>query len=295
MSGSEAMSLFHPLVRDWFADEFGEPTDPQALGWPAIARGQHTLIAAPTGSGKTLAAFLTCIDSLVRQGLNGGLSDGTQVVYVSPLKALSNDIHRNLSVPLEGIRKLAAERGEPLPEIRTAVRTGDTPPAERQAMAKRPPHVLITTPESLYILLTSESGRQNLKGATTLILDELHAVVGNKRGSHLSLSVERLCALADGPVTRVGLSATQRPIDEVARFLVGTRSIDGDGKARCAVVDTGHAREMDIAIELPPGDEIGPITTHEQWAHVLDRIAGLVGEHRTTLVFVNTRRLVESA
>ena len=293
MSSSGALSLFHPLVRDWFADEFGEPTDPQALGWPAIARGEHTLIAAPTGSGKTLAAFLTCIDSLVRQGLNGGLSDGTQVVYVSPLKALSNDIHRNLSVPLEGIRKLAAERGEPLPEIRTAVRTGDTPPAERQAMVKRPPHVLITTPESLYILLTSESGRQNLKGSTTLILDELHAVVGNKRGSHLSLSVERLCALADGPVTRVGLSATQRPIDEVARFLVGTRSIDGDGKARCAVVDTGHAREMDIAIELPPGDEIGPITTHEQWAHVLDRIAGLVGEHRTTLVFVNTRRLVE--
>ncbi len=293
MSGSESLSLLHPLVRDWFVGEFGEPTDAQALGWPAIARGRHTLIAAPTGSGKTLAAFLTCIDGLVRQGLDGGLDDRTQVVYVSPLKALSNDIHRNLAVPLEGIRRLAAERGEALPEIRTAVRTGDTPASERQAMAKRPPHVLITTPESLYILLTSESGRQSLKGAATLILDELHAVVGNKRGSHLSLSVERLCALADGPVTRVGLSATQRPIDEVARFLVGAGSMDDDGNARCAVVDTGHAREMDISIELPPGDELGPITTHEQWAHVLDRIAAMVGEHRTTLVFVNTRRLVE--
>ncbi len=290
---SEKLSQFHPIVRDWFAGQFGGPTDAQTLGWPAIASGQHTLIAAPTGSGKTLAAFLTCLDSLARQGYDGGLRDRTQVVYVSPLKALSNDIYRNLSVPLEGMKKLAAERGQPLPEIRTAVRTGDTSPAERQAMAKRPPHVLITTPESLYILLTSESGREGLKGVTTLILDELHAVVGNKRGSHLSLSVERLCALSDERVTRVGLSATQRPIDETARFLVGMNGIGGDGRARCAVVDTGHAREMDIAIELPPDDELGPITTHEQWAHVLDRIAGLVEEHRSTLLFVNTRRLVE--
>ena len=283
---------FHPLVETWFRDRFDGPTEAQAQGWPAIAEGRHTLIAAPTGSGKTLAAFLTCLDSLVRAGLNGGLPERTEVVYVSPLKALSNDIERNLSDPLQGIKALAEADDTPIPEIRVGVRTGDTPARERQAMAKRPPHILITTPESLYILLTSKSGRQGLGGVRTLILDELHAVAANKRGAHLSLSVERLCELADGPVTRIGLSATQRPIDEMARLLVGTDAISGDGTADCLVVDTGHARQIDLSLVLPE-DELGPIATHEQWDQCLDRIADLVKEHRTTLLFVNTRRLVE--
>ena len=287
------LSQFHPLVRTWFEQRFEAPTDAQALGWPAIAQGKHTLIAAPTGSGKTLAAFLTCLDGLVRAGLDGGLPERTEVVYVSPLKALSNDIQRNLSEPLAEITALAELAGTPLPEIRVAVRTGDTPPSQRQAMAKRPPHVLITTPESLYILLTSESGRKALGGTRTLILDELHAVADDKRGSHLSLSVERLSELADGSITRIGLSATQRPIDEMARLLVGTQAIKADGEADCLVVDTGHAREIDLAIAIPDGDEIGPIASHELWDHVLDRVAELVRGHDTTLLFVNTRRLVE--
>ena len=292
MTANTPLSLFHPLVRDWFRSRFETPTDAQAQGWPAIARGRHTLIAAPTGSGKTLAAFMTCLDGLVRAGLNGGLPERTEVVYVSPLKALSNDIQRNLADPLADITALAESRGTPLPEIRMAVRTGDTPASQRQAMAKRPPHILITTPESLYILLTSKSGREGLRGVRTLILDELHSVAPNKRGSHLSLSAERLCALAEGPVTRIGLSATQRPIEEVARFLVGNDEIAPDGKANCLVVNTGHARKMDLALELPE-NELGPIASHELWAHTLDRIAELVKSHDTTLLFVNTRRLVE--
>ena len=311
-SARAALGGFHPLVREWFASQFEAPTGAQAEGWDAIAKGRHTLIAAPTGSGKTLAAFLTCIDRLVRAGLDGGLPERTEVVYVSPLKALSNDVQRNLSVPLEGIAGLAEAHGTPLPEIRVAVRTGDTPQRERTLMAKRPPHILITTPESLFILLTSESGRRGLRGVRTLILDEIHAVADDKRGSHLSLSVERLCKLADGPVTRIGLSATQRPIVEVARFLVGsgppiptfphtggkgqsdpsTGSGRAVGEADCIVIDTGHARAMDMGLEMPP-EELGPIATHEQWASTLDRVAELVQEHTTTLVFMNTRRLVE--
>ena len=287
-----ALSQFHPLVQTWFRDRFEAPTDAQTQGWPAISQGRHTLIAAPTGSGKTLAAFLSCLDGLVREGLNGGLPDKTQVVYVSPLKALSNDIERNLAVPLAEINALAETQGTPLAEIRVAVRTGDTPQSQRQAMAKRPPHILITTPESLYILLTSESGRKALTGVRTLILDELHAVAGNKRGSHLALSAERLCALAEEQVTRIGLSATQRPIEEMARFLVGGPTTTTEDSTDCVVVDTGHAREVDLALELPAG-EMGPIATHEQWDSSLDRIAELVKGHDTTLVFVNTRRLVE--
>ena len=262
------------------------------MGWPAIAQGRHTLIAAPTGSGKTLAAFLTCIDELVRLGIEEGLPDTTQVVYVSPLKALSNDIQKNLATPLEEMRELAEEMGTPMPEIRTAVRTGDTKPSERQRMAKRPPHILITTPESLYILLTSRSGRQGLQGVKTLILDEIHAVADDKRGSHLSLSVERLRALAGQAITCIGLSATQRPIEEMARFLVGSDNVAPDGGPDCLIVDTGHARTMDLAIELPQG-ELGPIATHETWGETLDTVAGLVRDHGTTLMFVNTRRLVE--
>ena len=286
------MSLFHPLVREWFTRRFEGPTEAQQAGWPAISRGRHTLIAAPTGSGKTLAAFLTCIDGLVRQGLDGNLPDAAQVVYVSPLKALSNDIQKNLAAPLEEIGALAVEMGLDLPEIRTAVRTGDTKASERQKMARKPPHILITTPESLYILLTSKSGRSGLKDARTLILDEIHAVADDKRGSHLSLSVERLCRLANGPITRIGLSATQRPIDEVARFLVGTEGVDGDGTPDCTIVNTGHARTLDLGVQMP-GQELGPIATHELWGETLDSVADLVRGHRTTLVFVNTRRLAE--
>ena len=292
---------FHPIVREWFESHFSAPTDAQTQGWPAIGEGQHTLIAAPTGSGKTLAAFLTCIDRLVRLGLEGELPDTTQVVYVSPLKALSNDIQKNLSGPLAEISALGQchhlfeelrADGMAWPEIRVGLRTGDTPQSERQKMAKNPPHILITTPESLYILLTSASGRRGLKGVNTLILDEIHAVAGDKRGSHLSLSVERLCALSENPVVRIGLSATQRPIEEVARLLVGNDNIADDGTPDCTIVDTGHKREIDLALQLPE-QELGPIATHELWGETLDSLAHLCQEHDTTLVFVNTRRLVE--
>ena len=286
------LSLFHPFIQEWFRGRFEAPTQAQAAGWPAIARGRHTLIAAPTGSGKTLAAFLTCIDSLVRDGLREGLSDATQVVYVSPLKALSNDIQKNLATPLKEISALAQNAGTPFPEIRAAVRTGDTTPSERQRMAKKPPHILITTPESLHILLTSRSGREGLRGVKTLILDEIHAVARDKRGSHLSLSVERLCALAEGPVTRIGLSATQRPIEETARFLVGNQNIGPDAAPDCLIVDSGHARTLDLDIHMPQL-ELGPIASHELWGETLDTIAEMAGQHGTTLVFVNTRRLVE--
>ena len=287
-----SLAQFHPIIQDWFRSRFEAPTQAQTDGWSAIAQGQHTLIAAPTGSGKTLAAFLTCIDQLVRRGLREGLPDTTQVVYVSPLKALSNDIQKNLATPLEEIHALAEARGTPLPAMRTAVRTGDTPAAERQRMVKQPPHILITTPESLYILLTSESGRRGLADVKTIILDEIHAVADDKRGAHLSLSVERLCALAGNPVVRVGLSATQRPIEELARFLVGNRHISGDGVPDCLIVDTGHTRRMSLEVQLPEA-ELGPIATHEVWGQTLDTVAGLAANHATTLVFVNTRRLVE--
>ena len=283
---------FHEVIQAWFRGRFEGPTEAQALGWPAISQGRHTLIAAPTGSGKTLAAFLTCIDGLVRTGLVEDLPQTTQVVYVSPLKALSNDIQKNLATPLREIEAQARLLGTPMPEIRVAVRTGDTKASERQRMAKQPPHILITTPESLYILLTSKSGRQGLRGVKTLILDEVHAVADDKRGSHLSLSVERLCALADGPVIRIGLSATQRPVEEMARFLVGNESIASDGTPDCTIVDTGHSRAIDLAIQLPDR-ELGPIATHEMWGETLDSIADLARSHGTTLVFVNTRRLVE--
>ena len=286
------LTAFHPVIQRWFASRFDAPTEAQAAGWPAIAQGRHTLIAAPTGSGKTLTAFLTCIDQLVRQGMEAELPDATQVVYVSPLKALSNDIQKNLATPLEEIAALAEETGTPIPRITTAVRTGDTPSSERQKLARRPPHILITTPESLYILLTSESGRRGLKHVHTLILDEIHAVADDKRGAHLALSVERLCQLSDEPITRIGLSATQRPLSEMARFLVGNRHINAEGNPDCVVVDTGSRRNIDLSVELPE-QELGPIATHEIWGETLDAIAGLTETHAITLVFVNTRRLVE--
>ena len=215
------LDVLHPLVARWFREKFGQPTEPQQLGWPAIQAGRNTLIAAPTGSGKTLAAFLVCLDRLLRSGLDGDLPDGTQVVYVSPLKALSNDIHRNLEVPLAELRGLAESEGLRWPEIRIGVRTGDTPAAARAAMLRRPPHILVTTPESLYLLLTSERGRQPLRAVETVIVDEIHALARDKRGSHLTLTLERLEAWCARPPVRIGLSATQRPLDEIARFLVG--------------------------------------------------------------------------
>ena len=283
---------FHPLVAQWFEEKFGSPTEPQERGWPAIQSGGHTLIAAPTGSGKTLAAFLASLDGLFREGLAGTLVNETRVVYVSPLKALSNDIHKNLEEPLSGIRAaLRAGEGRDV-DVRAEVRTGDTPAAKRQAIAKKPPHILVTTPESFYLLLTSQSGRKMLAAARTLIVDEIHAVVGNRRGSHLALSMERLQALAKAPVQRIGLSATQKPIEEVARFLVGTGGVDEGGNPRCAIVDTGHSRKMDLAIELP-GSPLEAVMSNEVWAEVYGRLADLIDAHRTTLVFVNTRRLAE--
>ena len=288
----DPLAIFHPAVKEWFERKFAAPTDAQASGWPAIAQGRNTLICAPTGSGKTLAAFLFCIDRILQSAIRGDLTDSAQVVYVSPLKALANDIHRNLTVPLQEISHLAREQGIEVPEIRIALRTGDTPAHERQARARKPPHIWITTPESFYILLTSESGRRGLSGVHTLILDEIHSIAGNKRGAHLSLSAERLCALVGNPVVRIGLSATLRPVEEAARFLVGGSAIDSDGKPGCTIIDTGHRRDMDLQIEMP-GLELGPIATLEIWDETISRIAELVREHQTTLVFVNARRLVE--
>jgi len=283
---------FHPLVTRWFVQRFGTPTPPQSLGWAAIAAGRNTLIAAPTGSGKTLAAFLWAINELVEAAAERGLTDETKVVYVSPLKALGNDIQTNLQEPLAGIRRLAAAEGIVLPEIRVAVRSGDTPPAERGRMIRRPPHILITTPESLYILLTAERSRGFLKAARTVIVDEIHAIAGDKRGAHLALSLERLDALADGRRQRIGLSATQKPIEQIAQLLVGAGRVTAGGSPDCAIVDVGHRRPWDLTVEVP-GQPLGPIATHELWAEMYDRIAGLVREHRTTLVFTHTRRLVE--
>ena len=277
-------------MRDWFRDRFGKPTPPQAAGWKEIARGRDTLIAAPTGSGKTLAAFLWSINRLIAPAEPS--QDHTHVVYVSPLKALGNDIQKNLQEPLAEITRAGRRQGLPLHDVRTAVRSGDTPPTERQRMISQPPHILITTPESLYILLTAERSRQVLKRAHTVIVDEIHAVAGDKRGAHLALSLERLDALAGRPLQRIGLSATQKPMEDIARLLVGARRLRRDGAPECAIVDVGHKREMDLSIDVPD-QELGPITSHGLWAEVYDRIVQQIQSHRTTLVFVHTRRLVE--
>ncbi|HKX26397.1 MAG TPA: DEAD/DEAH box helicase [Blastocatellia bacterium] len=286
-----SLERFHPVVSSWFTKQFKQPTSPQSRAWPAIKDRRHTLIAAPTGSGKTLSAFLAAIDDLVRQGIDGTLRDETQVVYVSPLKALSNDIQRNLQQPLEGIQAELKEQGYPEFEIRTWVRTGDTSASERAKMVRRPPQIVVTTPESLYLLLTSESGRAMLRTTRTLIVDEIHALVRDKRGSHLALSVERLEALVDGPLVRIGLSATQRPIEQVASFLVGSTETGAD-RSECAIIDLGHARKIDLAIELPRSP-LEAVMSGEVWGEVYDRLAELISQHRTTLVFVNTRRLAE--
>jgi ATP-dependent Lhr-like helicase len=285
-------SSFHPITTRWFQSRFREPTEPQRLGWPEILAGRNTLIAAPTGSGKTLTAFLACIDRLLRAGLEGTLSDATEVLYISPLKALSNDIRRNLEVPLEEIRKCAAEAGYEPPPIRVQVRTGDTTPSERQAMLRKPPHILVTTPESLYLLLTSAKSREMLRTVRTVIVDEIHALARDKRGSHLALSLERLEALCDSPPVRIGLSATQRPVDEIARFLVGSKRVDSFGNPDCSIIDVGHLRTLDLEIEVPP-TELSAVCSHEMWDEIYQRLAELIQSHRSTLVFVNTRRLAE--
>jgi ATP-dependent helicase Lhr and Lhr-like helicase len=360
----ESLTWAHPLVAEWFVGRFGTPTEPQEQGWPHILAGRTTLISAPTGSGKTLAAFLACIDRLVRKALAGNLSDRTEVLYVSPLKALGNDIQKNLELPLGEILALANERGLLMPEIRTAVRTGDTLAPERRAMLKRPPHILVTTPESLYILLTADKSRAILRDVETVIVDEIHAVADDKRGAHLALSLERLEALTHKPPVRIGLSATQKPIEEVAHFLTGTRGVPSAAKAASesegdiaalealrhpkarhskavlsaaeagefsgelmarvnsrpshdlheseapslhfvrsaesaappkndpVIVNIGHKRKLDLGIEVPPMP-LGPVASNEMWDAIYDRLVELVGQHRSTLVFVNTRRMAE--
>ena len=282
----ESLAWAHPLVQEWFINKFGTPTEPQEQGWPHILAGRTTLISAPTGSGKTLAAFLICIDRLVRKALSGDLTDRTEILYISPLKALGNDIQKNLEGPLGEITALAGEKGLLMPEIRAAVRTGDTLTQDRVRMLKRPPHILVTTPESLYILLTAQKSRGILTDVNTIIVDEIHAVADDKRGAHLTLSLERLDALTVNRAVRIGLSATQKPIETVAHFLTGNDRPDP------VVLNVGHKRQMDLAIEVP-GQELGPVASNELWDEIYDRICELVQQHRSTLVFVNTRRLAE--
>ncbi|MFY9742734.1 MAG: DEAD/DEAH box helicase, partial [Candidatus Sulfotelmatobacter sp.] len=287
----DSLAWAHPLVSEWFVRRFGTPTEPQEQGWPHILSGRTTLISAPTGSGKTLAAFLACIDRLVRKSLSGELADRTEVLYVSPLKALGNDIQKNLEAPLGEILAMAGERGLLMPEIRTAIRTGDTLMPERRAMLKRPPHILVTTPESLYILLTADKSRAILRDIETVIVDEIHAVADDKRGAHLTLSLERLEALTHKPPVRIGLSATQKPIEEVAHFLTG-RYGRHPAQPDPVIVNIGHQRKLDIAVEVPPMP-LGPVASNEMWDEVYNRLVTLVEQHRSTLVFVNTRRMAE--
>ena len=317
--------MFHPLTETWFRKRFGEPTEPQRLGWPEIAAGRHTLIAAPTGSGKTLTAFLFCLDRLLREALEGRLANGVRVVYISPLRALSNDIHRNLEVPLAELRQAALDAGYQPQPIRAVVRTGDTPNRDRAAMLRRPPHLLVTTPESLYLLLTSVKGREMLRGVETVIVDEIHALARDKRGSHLSITLERLAHLCDRPLQRIGLSATQAPIEEIAKFLVGTRDIefktlsswrgqgegesfaaspphpgplpggegaDADERHICSIIDAGHQRHLDLDVDVPPS-ELEAVCSMDQWGEVYERLSQHIRNHRSTLVFVNTRKLAE--
>src|SRR5437868_7427016 len=276
--GTLLPSDFHPVLREWWATRFAEPTEAQLDGWHAIRRGEDTLIAAPTGSGKTLAAFLTSIDQLLREGIeSGSLPDDVRVIYVSPLKALSADIHKNLAVPRREIHALSPVK------ITAAVRSGDTPQNERAAMLRTPPHILVTTPESLYLLLTAERSRQMLKTARVVIVDEIHAVLQSRRGAHLALSLERLDHVCGRPLQRIGLSATQKPIEEVARFLT---------RKPCTIVDKGHRRKMDLAVEVPRSP-LEAVMSHEVWAEIYQRLVQLIEEHRTTLITVNTRRLAE--
>ena len=266
---------FHPIVLRWFRDFVGVPMPAQVRGWSEIQSGRHTLIAAPTGSGKTLAAFLAGLNDLFVEGLESALPDEVRIVYVSPLKALSADVHKNLALPRRGITRLADEAGIDAPRIRAAVRTGDTTSSERAAILRTPPHILVTTPESLYLLVTADRSRQMLRTVRTVIVDEIHAVIGTRRGAHLALSLERLQQVAERPLVRIGLSATQRPIETVARFLVGAH---GD----CAIVDEGHRRAIDLQLELPKS-ALEAVMSHEVWKEYYDRLASVVRCSRTRL------------
>jgi ATP-dependent Lhr-like helicase len=279
-----ALENFHPVIRRWFSETLGTPTPAQVQGWKSIGERRHTLIAAPTGSGKTLAAFLTALNDLFTEGLTSPLPDEVRIVYVSPLKALSADIHKNLAEPRKGIRLIAEEMGIGAPRITAAVRTGDTTQSERAAMLRTPPHILVTTPESLYLLLTAERSREMLRTARMVIVDEIHAVIGTRRGAHLAITLERLQKVATSPLHRVGLSATQNPIDEVAKYLAGSDE--------CTIIDEGHRRAMDLGIEMPRSP-LETVMSNEVWTEYYDRLTQLITEHRTTLVFVNTRRMAE--
>lgn len=287
------MDGFHPAIYDWFKRRYGTPTSPQEQAWPFIQQGRPVLIAAPTGSGKTLAAFLSAIDGLVRDSQEAPLPAETHVLYVSPLKALSSDIAKNLEEPLAQISEELRARELTSPDIRVAVRTGDTSPKDRARAIKSPPHIQVTTPESLYILLTSDGGRRMLSTVRTVIVDEIHAIVRDKRGAHLALSLERLDALVEATTgkkpQRIGLSATQKPIEEVARFLVGSPTERG-----CVIIDSGHRRELDLSLMIPPSP-LGALLSLEEWQGIYDQLAELVREHKTTLIFVNTRRIAERA
>ncbi|MDB4637466.1 DEAD/DEAH box helicase, partial [bacterium] len=311
---------FHPVIKEWFHNRFAGPTEPQTAGWPHIAEGKNTLIAAPTGSGKTLTAFLACIDRLIK---SAPLPEEIRIVYLSPLRALSNDMHRNLEEPLAEIYDFAHEHGMNVPPINVGLRTGDTPASKRAAIVKHPPHILVTTPESLYLMLTGPKSRLKLKNVETVIVDEIHALIRDKRGSHLSLTLERLEALCGRKLQRIGLSATQKPLDLVAKFLIGEgtvplpRSISQkeapedpqqllfetvdrqvevcsttEGKPVCEIVNIGHGRELDLAIEVPES-ELQAVCSHEQWAEIYGQIIELINSHRSTLIFVNTRRMAE--
>lgn len=283
----QSLEWAHPVVREWFISRFKNPTKPQEEGWPRIALGESVLIAAPTGSGKTLSAFLACIDTLVRKSIAGELDQKTEVVYVSPLKALSNDIQKNLEGPLKEILALAESKGYEIKGIKTSVRTGDTSQSERQSMLRKPPHILVTTPESLYILLTADKSREMLKTVSTVIVDEIHAIADDKRGTHLSLTLERLEELSAEKPVRIGLSATQKPIEEIARFLAGNR------RPLPKIIDSGSRRKLDVSIEVPKNNELGAVTSSKHWDDIYNRIIQLAEEHKSTLVFVNTRRLAE--
>ncbi|MFC2087010.1 DEAD/DEAH box helicase [Bacteroidota bacterium] len=286
-----SLQLFHMVVQDWFRESLGKPTKVQTESWEAIREGQHTLISAPTGSGKTLAAFLVAIDDLLKKGLAGKLEQKTQVLYISPLKALSNDIERNLQIPLKGIKYQLKKQNHTAVTIDVAVRTGDTSQYERTSMYKMPPHIIVTTPESFYLLLTSNNGRKLLSTIDTVIVDEIHAIVGSKRGSHLALSLERLENIVAEKVKRIGISATQKPIEEVARFLIGSHS-QKDIHSHCKIVNTGHRRKLDIDLVLPDSP-LTPIMANEVWSEIYSKLIKLVHKHDTTLIFVSTRRLAE--
>ncbi len=291
-----ALREFHPVVRAWFHERLGEPTEPQLRGWPLLRAKKNVLIAAPTGSGKTLTAFLSCLDELFREAAAGTLGDETRVLYVSPLKALGNDVQKNLLEPLEQLRERAKQAGLELPTVRVMVRTGDTTPSERASMIKTPPHILITTPESLYLYLTAERSRKTLASVRTVVVDEIHALARDKRGSHFALSMERLkaCVAQNAGVTGttlqlIGLSATTRPLELLANFLTGAPR---EGQGPCEVVQVGHVRAWELTIETPD-DELTAVPTHEMWGQLYDRLIALAASHRTMLVFTNTRRLAE--